>query len=511
MSKNRNLWNSIQLKKPKKSKFDLTHDVKMSCNMGELVPICNMEVLPGDSFTISNQNLIRMAPMIAPVMHRVDVYVHYFFVPNRILWANWEKFITNDQFAQTPPVHPTILYDTNLTPDQKRMAQYFGLPEITVNWNSYPINAFPFAAYNRIYNDYYRDENLDAKLSETLSDGANNPANFLLMQFRAWEHDYFTSALPWAQKGASVSIPMGSIALDSKVYINASSGPGTTLSGSGTPSSIQIPTTPADSGSGITSNQLFAQTKGKSVNPTTINDLRRATRLQEWLEKNARAGTRYVESLLSHFFVKAQDERLQRSEYIGGAKSPLTISEVLNTTGTTGQLPQGNMAGHGIGLTNGNQCHYHAQEHGWIIGIMSVLPKPAYQQGIDKSFFKSDFLDYAWPEFANIGEQPVYNKEIYAFANANPDDVFGYVPRYSEYKYIRNRVAGQFMNSLDYWHLGRKFATPPALNSTFIKCTPTATSRIFAVTDPTVDHLYCQVVNNVSVVRALPFYGTPAF
>ena len=168
------------------------------------------------------------------------------------------------------------------------------------------------------------------------------------------------------------------------------------------------------------------------------------------------------------------------------------------------------MSGHGIGLTSGNQSRYHAQEHGWIIGIMSVLPKPAYQDGIDKSLFKTDFLDYAWPEFGNIGEQPVYQKEIYSLSST-PDAIFGYVPRYSEYKYMRNRVAGDFTTSLDYWHLGRKFASDPALNSTFIKCAVASTTRIFAVTDPTVDHLYCQVVNNVSVVRALPFYGTPSF
>ncbi len=507
MSQNKNLWNSIQIKKPKRSKFDLTHDVKMSCNMGELVPIMNVEVLPGDSFNISNQNLIRFAPMIAPVMHRMDVTTHYFFVPNRILWTGWEKFIVNDP---TAGAHPYILSAFSYFTDaQKRFMEYMGIPRPLSGAPALQINAFPFAAYNMIYNEYYRDQNLQTKLVDVLNDGSNTGDNFFLMQNRAWEHDYFTSSLPWAQKGAAVNIPMGNLANDVKVLVNHAAGGGT-ISSTGTVSPIPYGSTPT-SNSSIGADNLYAQTGGLAVNPTTINDLRRAERLQRWLEKNARAGTRYVESLLSNFFVRAQDSRLQRPEYICGSKSPVMVSEVLNNTGETAGLPQGNMAGHGLAITSGNHGSYHAQEHGWIIGIMSVTPKPAYQQGIHKSFFKTDFLDYAWPEFAQIGEQAVHNKEIYAWPASGQENVFGYVPRYSEYKYMPSRVAGNFLDSLDYWHLGRIFSTPPALNSDFIECKPSATTRIFAVTDPGTDHLYCQIVNNVSVVRALPFYGTPTF
>ena len=504
MAQNKNLWNSIQLKKPAKSKFDLSHDVKMSCNMGELVPIMNVEVLPGDKFNISNQNLIRFAPMIAPVMHRMDVSTHYFFVPNRIMWDGWEKFIVDDP---TAGAHPIIEASSLLTAAQKRYAGYYGVPIIPAAKLDQNINAFPFCAYNKIYNEYYRDQNLQSKLVDTLTDGLNDSADFLTMKYRAWEHDYFTSSLPFAQKGAAVDIPLGTV--ETIAMVKTTTSVGVALVDALHGHNQDVPSLPHPP---LAADQLYADTKGLPITPTTINDLRRAYSLQKWLEKNARAGTRYVESLMAHFFVKAQDSRLQRPEYICGSKSPVIVSEVLNNTNILDQAPQGTMAGHGIATTAGNHGSYYAQEHGWIIGVMSVLPKPAYQQGFEKNYLKTDFLDYAFPEFANIGEQAVENREIWpSFTDQNvAEGTFGYVPRYSEYKYKKSIVAGNFLDNLDYWHLGRIFNSQPALNSDFIECKVAETTRIFAVTDDTVDHLFCQVVNNVSVVRALPFYGTPS-
>jgi hypothetical protein len=499
----KNIFNSIQLKKPKKNFFDLTHDVKLSTNMGQLTPILTLEVVPGDSIELGCESIIRFAPMTAPVMHRMDVTMHYFFVPNRILWPNWEKFITNNGPNGTGEtiVAPYINYtDSAGFNDYKLFLDYMGIPPQSNGGADQLISALPFAAYQCIYNEYYRDQNLISPVDYKLVDGSNqtNYPTLLSLRNRAWEHDYFTASLPFAQKGAAVDIPLGAVNGDANIYSNVGN---TTLSGSsGDPAMI------GDTNAGFT--DLWAQTDGLTVEPTTINDLRRAYRLQEWLEKNARGGTRYIESILSHFGVKSSDARLQRPEYITGVKTPVVISEVLNTSGTEGELPQGNMAGHGIAVSSGRSGSYYAEEHGYIIGIMSVMPKTAYQQGIPRTYMKLDPLDYFWPSFANIGEQEVKLAELYAYTN-NSQDTFGYVPRYAEYKYMPSRVAGDFRTSLDYWHLGRIFANEPTLSQEFIECTPSDTERIFAVTDPDAQKLYCHVLNKIKAVRPMPKYGTP--
>jgi hypothetical protein len=504
-----NLFNSIKLQRPKKNVFDLTHDVKLSADMGNLTPILTLECVPGDKIEIGCESLIRMAPMIAPVMHRMDVTMHYFFVPNRILWPNWEKFITD---ANSGAVLP-YLSSVYLQPDQasnyptaSKLADYLGVPPPANGSTGTNLNALPFAAYTAIYNEYYRDQNLIAPLDYKLADGnqATSIANLqklLTLRKRAWEHDYFTASLPFAQKGAAVDIPLGEISGD--LLVKTTTAAGTTLTGTTNQSVGAATSTPP-----FGANQLFVETDGVSVSPTTINDLRRAFRLQEWLEKNARGGTRYIENILTHFGVKSSDKRLQRPEYITGVKSPIVISEIVNQTGETAGLPQGNMAGHGMSVSSGKSGSYFCEEHGYIIGIMSVMPKTAYQQGIPKTYLKDDTLDYYWPSFANIGEQAVQNKEIFAYTSTG-DDTFGYVPRYAEYKFMPSRVAGDFRTTLDYWHLGRKFATQPALNGAFVNCD--ATKRIFAVNNPAGDSLYCHVLNKIKAIRPMPKFGTPMF
>jgi hypothetical protein len=507
-----NLFNSIKLMKPKKNVFDLTHDVKMSCDMGNLVPIMTLECVPGDKFNISCESLVRFAPMVAPVMHRMDVSMHYFFVPNRILWPNWEKFITD---ANSGIVSPYINYNAgDYFESNKKFLDYLGVPPPPAGGTTTQINALPMSAYQCIYNEYYRDQNLISPVNYKLVDGNNtgNAAELLNLRKRAWEHDYFTACLPFAQKGDAVDIPLGDISIP-YTKVQGRNTAGITGDVSSSPSgTYDIDNLPAP----IAGNGLYVPSIDADVEPTTINDLRRAFRLQEWLEKNARGGTRYIESILTHFGVKSSDKRLQRPEYITGIKTPVVVSEVLNTTGsfeagdpsTPTSTPQGSMAGHGVAVTSGKYGNYYCEEHGYIIGIMSVMPKTAYQQGIPRTFLKNDTLDYYWPTFANIGEQEVQNQELYAYTGIGTN-TFGYVPRYSEYKYMPSRVAGEFRNTLDYWHLGRIFATQPALNQTFVECAPANTKRIFAVTNEGTDSLYCHVLNKVTAIRPMPKYGTP--
>jgi len=424
--------------------------------------------------------------------------MHYFLVPNRILWSNWEKFITGNDSDLVMP-YTEYKSSTFWNADRKKFMDYMGIPPTPASGATPTnINMLPLAAYQCIYNEYYRDQNLIAPVDYKLVDGENNATEFTVLRKRAWEHDYFTAALPFAQKGAAVDIPLGTISTPYQKI--EGTGGFDVLNEDGT---YPVNTAPTPLAPG-----LYAPGTTADVEPTTINDLRRAFRLQEWLEKNARGGTRYIESILTHFGVKSSDKRLQRPEYITGVKSPVVISEIVNTTGQTDGLPQGNMAGHGISVSSGRSGSYYCEEHGYIIGIMSVMPKTAYQQGIPKTFLKNDNLDYFWPSFAHIGEQAVTNNEIYAYTSTG-QETFGYVPRYAEYKYMPSRVAGDFRTTLDYWHLGRKFDTQPTLSGEFVSCDPT--KRIFAVEDPDGDSLYCHVLNKIKAVRPMPKFGTPMF
>ncbi len=525
------IFNEILINKPKSNTFNLSHDRKMSMQMGTLTPTLVMDVLPGDKIKLNSTQMLRFAPMIAPVMHRIDVFTHFFFVPNRLTWSNWEDFITGGEDGLDNSVFPYIKCDSETT-QPGSLTDYLGIPILpgapgTVFQSE--VSALPFAAYSLIFNEYYRDQNLIAKRPYELVDGFQGDAQSKLLQNlqnRAWQHDYFTSALPWTQKGPEATIPIAGAA----PIMNDTSGtsyklpqlideslPRTVVANqaiSSTGDGYMTAGNPGTTNYGTLDLSDSHYADLSNATSSSINDLRQAFRLQEFLEKNARGGSRYIEVIKSHFGVTSSDARLQRPEYLGGGKSPVTISEVLQTSesgvASTDPTPQGNMAGHGINVGGSNNFSYYAQEHGYIIGIMSVMPKTAYFQGIPKHFKKFDKFDYYFPSFAHLGEQPITTEEIYAQSTIKDESVFGYTPRYAEYKHMLSSVHGEFRTTLEFWHMARKFDSQPYLNEEFINCDPT--ERIFAVqgteTDP-VEQIYAHIFHDLKATRLMPYFGTP--
>jgi len=503
--KNR-LFQTISVKAPKKNLFDLSHERKMSLKPGYIYPMYLQDVIPGDKFRVKSELFIRLAPMISPMMHNVNVYVHYFFVPMRLLWNEWEDFITGGTDGLLAPTLPQyVISSANYTLHQKgSLTDYLGVPTIDAGPcdNSLSISILPMRAYALIWDEYYRDQNLHAK-SKVTKDTIPYTAektDICKLRKRCWEKDYFTSALPWTQRGAEVNLPNDPVYKDiSEVYNSTTD----VKTGGG-----QL--TAASDGELAHSVEGDARIENIDGINVTINDLRRATKLQEWLEKNARGGSRYVEQILSHFGVYSSDARLQRPEYLGGGKQPVVISEVLNTSDTTSR-PQGSMAGHGISVGTSNSFKKYFEEHGYIMGLMSVLPRTAYQQGVPKHFIKKDKLDFYWPEFAHLGEQEVLNREVYQQWAGSPtyglDDTFGYQSRYAEYKFMNSSVHGDFRSNMAHWHMGRIFASQPALNPTFVESDPT--TRVWAVSEQSNDTLYAQIFNDVKAVRPMPIFGSP--
>lgn len=499
------IFERVSLRKPKYSGFDLSHEKKLSCKMGNLIPILCQEIVPGDSFKVNTEVMIRFAPMLAPVMHRINVFVHYFFVPNRLLFSEWEDFIIGGQAGDQFPTMAAVVLDADAGNRARgSLADYLGVPTeeaAAATGDLLTVLALPFRAYQACYNDYFRDLNLRAEMD--ILNLSN--ADAIKLRARRWEKDYFTSALPWPQRGDDVLVP---------VEVR-----GDTIREAGD----VIPTAPGsvefDTGGQL---EDVAGTDLELVSDNvslTVNALRTVTALQRWLEKQARGGYRYIETILSHFGVRSSDARLQRVEYLGGGRNPVIISEVLNTSATATE-PQGDMAGHGIAAGKVNSFSRRFEEHGLVMGIMSVMPRTAYMQGVPRMFFRgleqglhvNSREDYYWPEFANLGEQAIENHELFYDPN---DDVynfgtFGYQQRYAEYKYACDTVHGDFRSSLDFWHLARIFSSQPVLNDAFVGATPdNITNRIFAVQDGT-DTLWCQVYNSVRARRPMPYFSNPS-
>lgn len=527
-------FTSVELKRPGRSNFDLSHEKRISSRIGKLTPVFIAETMPNDTFRASTEVLVKLAPLVAPIYHRLNLYVHYFFIPNRLLWEDWETFITGGRLGEaveSPPLPPSytipnILSDGDLL-EIGSLADYLGVPRIPdadqALWTGRSLAAMPFAAFYRCWYDYYRDRNYVA--DNTLlpfGSGDQTDLAFEVFQerYRCWEHDYFTSALLTTQRGAEVLMPLAGTG--SVQYYPNSVWLDTQDPGVGSPGTLVIP----GSGGGETQSTGDAgrslqlqNISGISLDSSSvsINDLRRANRLQEWLERNQLAGSRYNESIMAHFGRKTSDSRLQRAEYLGGGKAVIQISEVMTTAysedATAEVVPPGNPAGRGSTYADTNRFSYNCEEHGFVIGILSVMPTSGYMQGLPRMFRqRQTFLDYPWPTFAHLGEQEVFDYEIYMTPTSTAvqpadDPLFGYQSRYSDWKFIHSSSHGDFRSSLDFWHMTRLFGAQPVLGESFVTFDDALQDRVFNVSG--VDTLWMYVYNKVNVKRSLPYFGTP--
>ncbi|AXF52680.1 MAG: major capsid protein [Microviridae sp.] len=490
-----------------RASFDRSHGHKTTFDAGKLIPIFVDEVLPGDTFNLNMSGFGRLATPLHPIMDNMFLETFFFFVPNRLVWDNWEKFNgeQTDPGDSTDYLIPTV-GSGGLFPNEGSIWDHFGLP-VGVDINQ-QFSALPFRAYNLIYNEWFRDQNLIDSLSVSRGDGPDLPSLYEI-QRRGKRHDYFTSCLPWPQKGEAVSLPLSG---NAPIATNATTDTHVSVFSSDLDNQATFDTDglklTISSNFGNETMKLYADLS--EVTSSTINDLREAFQVQKLLERDARGGTRYTEIVQSHFGVTSPDARLQRPEYLGGGSTRLNISPVAQTSESGSTTPQGNLAALGTVGINSHGFTKSFTEHGHIIGLVCARADLTYQQGINRMWSRQGRFDYYWPALAHLGEQAVLNKEIYAQGTPADDEVFGYQERYAEYRYKPSQITGAFRSSaaqsLDTWHLSQDFASVPVLGKTFIEENPPVDRAIAVPSEP---HLIFDSFFQLRCARPMPIYSVP--